>query len=197
MKKGLESVPEKYRDRTWYSCEVAGVYTFLVDGPITFGHSQLVISNKSMKKEDEIFEKASLHVVMCIKVLQNMLIEISKSNFRPWRELASYTETFGKYKKTLIFRASANETAREYKIHLIPYFKSHVEATKRLYTAEFKSGVGGLLHWVGQRELLVDYDMRYGRDDKTAQERITSFKLQSLAAMLHSEWSKTFRGQGR
>jgi hypothetical protein len=80
-----------------------------------------------------------------------------------------------------------------YKVHLVPYFASHLDATNRLYQVlndADESAVGGLLHWIGQRERLVDYDMRHGREDKVVRARIASFKLEQLAPVLASKGAR-------
>ncbi|OGP55993.1 MAG: hypothetical protein A2Y65_03670 [Deltaproteobacteria bacterium RBG_13_52_11] len=188
MKKKLDNVPEHLRDRTWYS--EGNAYAFLVDAPITLGHSQLKAKTDDAQQEEDSFNSAARHVAKCIGMLRTTL---SNLKFDKWNALARYTNTSGKYEKTLVLKASANEAKDEYKIHLVPYFGSHLTATTRLHCA--MQGIesqapGGLLHWVGQRERVVDYDMRDGRVDETVRGRIASFNLPQLASELRKNCAK-------
>lgn len=175
-------VPNDFRDRTWY--ENGNAYAFLVDTPHTFGHTQLVLKIDNTEKEEDCFRKASSHVTSCIKKLRTAL----QDNFADdYAFLLRYTRTSGKYKKTLVLRVSARESKGEYKVHLVPYFESHFHATNKLYRAthdKHKKENGGLLHWLGLREVLLDYDMREGRGSEAVKKRIQSFGLQKLAAEL-------------
>jgi hypothetical protein len=186
MIENLKIVPNDLLDRTWYSKN--DVYAFLVDAPITFGHSQLIVRiGESKQEEDVVFRNASLHISNCIRTLRTRL---SKINLDKYAALALYTGSTGKYMKTLIFKASASEKKYEYKIHLIPYFSSHLRSTKSLdYAIQDigKKKPGGLIHWVGERERIVDYDMRYGRNDKRVIKRINSFKLNRLSSDLRKK----------
>ena len=169
-------------DRTWYDTD--GAFAFLVDAPLTFGHSQLVVKIQS-NKQDESFSAVAHHIAACIKNLRTSLPSPSEDK---WRSLAAYTRSFGPYKKILLLRVSADETRNMYKIHLVPYFKSHLDATNKLYRVTHnkgRKGKGGLLHWLGQREVIVDYDMRDGRDNKLVKTRIKTFRLKQLASRLH------------
>lgn len=168
-------------DRIWYRADRA--FAFLVDAPHTFGHSQLVLKVSTSDQEERFFSKAAGHVAKCIRRLRTQLPRRS----RTWRQLADYTNTKGTYKKTLILRVSADEGADTYKIHLIPYFASHLKSTRKLYQATHNLGekkTGGLLHWLGLREVLLDYDMRQGRAQATVKNRISTFKLDLLASAL-------------
>jgi hypothetical protein len=89
-----------------------------------------------------------------------------------------------------VLRVSANEERNTYKIHLVPYFKSHLDATNKLYKVTHDKepkDKGGLLHWLGQREVILDYDMRDGRDNKLVKTRINSYNLQQLALKLRGK----------
>lgn len=188
MKLKLDNVPDDLWDRTWYSA--GNAYVFLVDKPITLGHSQLKVRTDKAQQEEDSFDSAARHVAKCIKILR---VTLSNLQLDYWNALARYTNTSGEYVKTLILKASAKEAKDEYKIHLVPYFTSHLTATTRLYCAmqEIESHApGGLLHWVGQRERLVDYDVRYGRDDETVSRRIATFNLSQLASKLHKNGVK-------
>lgn len=178
----FENVPDFLRDRSWYCGENA--YAFLVDAPITLGHSQLKVLVNHAQQEEDSFSNAAKHIAGCIKTLRTVLCDLQLDN---WATLANYTGTSGKYQKTLVLKVSANEANDEYKLHLVPYFSSHFIATNKLYAAIQnldQDAIGGMLHWVGQRERIVDYDMRYGREDETVKKRIASFNLPQLASKL-------------
>jgi hypothetical protein len=169
-------------DRIWYTEK--GAFAFLVDAPLTFGHSQLVVAIKP-DKEDESFSAIAPHIAACIKKLRTSLP--SPGDIK-WMPLAKYTRSCGTYQKTLLLRTSADEKKNIFKIHLVPYFKSHFDATNKLYRVTYNKGrkdKGGLLHWLGQREVIVDYDMRDGRESKLVKMRIKSFHLEQLALRLH------------
>jgi hypothetical protein len=168
-------------DRIWYRANRA--FAFLVDAPHTFGHSQLVLKVSTSDEEEWFFSKAAGHAAKCIRRLRTQL----PRHRRAWRQLADYTKTKGVYKKTLILRVSADEEADTYKIHLVPYFASHLKSTRKLYQGTHdlpEKKTGGLLHWLGLREVLLDYDMRQGRTHATVKNRISCFKLDRLASAL-------------
>ncbi len=182
----LDGVPQPLRHRTWYRSGDA--YAFLVDAPITLGHSQLRVTVGRRQPEEQAFKSATAHAANCIEILRATLSALA---FDKWAALARYTGTSGRYTKTLVLKVSAKEPRGEYKIHLVPYFSSHLHATTRLHTLmQGRKSTGGLLHWVGQRERIVDYDVRDGRQDPMAVKRITSFKLRQLAAKLRHEHEK-------
>jgi len=172
---------KKVADRIWYSAN--GAFAFLVDAPHTFGHSQLVVLIRS-NKEDKSFSKAARHIAASIRKLRTSL---PGPGDHKWKSLAEYTRSSGPYEKTLVLRVSADEEGNMYKIHLVPYFKSHLDATNKLYRAthdKTRKDKGGLLHWLGQREVILDYDIRDGRDNEIVKIRINSFRLQQLALKL-------------
>lgn len=188
----LPHVPKALRRRAWYS--PTGAYAFLVDAPITFGHSQLRVSVRPRQHEERAFATAAVHVTKCIAALR---VALSSRPFSKWSALANYTGSSGSYIKTLVVKASAKEYKREYKIHLIPYFSSHLRATTRFHAVmqdRKSTNPGGLLHWIGQRERIVDYDVRDRDTNKAAARRIASFRLSELAselrARVHSQEEK-------
>jgi hypothetical protein len=177
---------KKVADRIWYSAN--GAFAFLVEAPHTFGHSQLVVAIRS-DKEDKSFSNAARHIATCIGILRTSLPSPADHE---WESLVEYTRSSGSYEKTLVLRVSADEEKNTYKVHLVPYFKSHLDATNKLYQVTHDKGPtkkGGLLHWLGQREVILDYDMRAGDDDKLVQARIKSFRLQQLALKLRGNRS--------
>ncbi len=180
MKLNLKNVPRHLHGRTWYT--EGDAYAFLVDAPITLGHSQLWV--RSCGTEEDSFTSAAVHIAKCIKILR---LTIWHLDLKEWTALARYTGTSGTYQKTLLLKTSATEKKEEYKVHLVPYFCSHLDATNQLYCAlqgAQQPASGGLLHWVGERERVVDYDMRDGRDDAVVKKRIASFKLRRLTSKL-------------
>ena len=98
------SVPAELRERRWYTGK--DVYAFLVDAPITFGHSQLVITVNSTAEEEK-FESAARHIANCIRILRTTLCSL---DLKQWDALARDTRTSGGYTKTLVLKASANES---------------------------------------------------------------------------------------
>lgn len=175
------NVPDQLRDRAWYAEPTA--FAFLVDKPISFGHSQLIVSIAPCINEEDAFSLATKHIAICIARFRSIFRSL---DLREWDQLARYTSTSGQYVKTLVLKASANEEQKEYKVHLVPCFSSHIDAANDLFWARFgkKPKGGGLLFWVGQREHFVDYDKSRKDLDYIEQERIKSFCLMGLAAIL-------------
>lgn len=145
----------------WREIEKAP-YIFLSRAPLTFGHSQLVIQSPQGNNQDEenFFCLASKIVERVIVVFRKAFIEQKIHKDKNFSDLAKLTYTEGDYIKTLILRSSASENVcREYKIHLVPYFKSHAMACQKHYTAIHNvdpNQEGGLLGWLGERETIVD-----------------------------------------
>ncbi len=132
---------------------------------------------------------ALAHATQCIGVIR---AKLPNPRGKVWQTLATYTGTSGHYLKTLILKVSAAEKEDVYKVHLVPYFMSHLKATNKLFQATHgKNTAGGLLHWIGQREVLVDYDMRDGRKNELVKRRISSFDLPGLASVLGGTSSPT------
>jgi len=186
MAKTFNDLRKDVEDRIW--CQTEDAFAFLVDQPHTFGHSQLIMRTPESEDEDCSFLGAVPHIAKCIKRLRTALPSPDAGG---WKTLADYTQTWGRYEKTLVLRVSANEARGWYKVHLMPYYRSHLDATIKLYRAthnykkkEDPTRKGGLLHWLGQREVLLDYDMRKGREDAIVNERINSFHLDKLADKL-------------
>jgi hypothetical protein len=176
----FQELREMVKDRIWYCSNQA--FTFLVDAPYTLGHSQLVLKVSKSAEEEYNFAKASIHATKCIRILRNKLHNRSKE----WPQLAKYTETSGSYLKTLVLKVSADEEDDTYKVHLVPYFASHLETTITLYreTLRKKKGIGGLVYWLGRRECQVDCDISDRRDAPIVKDLIRSFNLPQLASFL-------------
>lgn len=166
-------------------------YVFLSRAPLTFGHSQLVIPSPNGTKQDEkdFFRLASRIIERTIIAFKEAFKVQKLHQDENFSSLAVMTRTNGKYIKTLILRASASEdVCEEYKIHLVPYFKSHEDECGKRYrtlhgiTSEKK---GGLLGWLGERENEVDKLLELGplkeKLDKFANEGL---KMAELAKKL-------------
>lgn len=139
--------------RTWFEGRI-----FLVDKPLTFGHSQIVVECHN-DKEEEHFRQASLLITHTIRVFNKAFGENKIHEKEQFKKLAFATCTEGGYLKTLILRSSANEDANQYKIHMVPYFCSHAEACEEFYHFNHPNSLektGGLLGWLGKRETKID-----------------------------------------
>jgi hypothetical protein len=134
--------------------------------PLTFGHSQLItkfLGDKRHLRESARFEHVAQLITNSISVFEQVFGK-EELQLRPeWERLADITHTSGKYIKTLILRASAEEHTceayTEYKVHLVPYFESQAANCKSRYCLlHFISSNerGGLLGWLGERETEVD-----------------------------------------
>lgn len=125
---------------------------FLVDAPLTFAHSQLAIrfSESVHTEEPSLFQLAAPIVYRALSTLKQLMSSNIVDHFK---ELAEFTSTKENYIKTLVLRSSAQEESGEYKIHLVPYFKSHADACQNRYTdINSDDQPGGLLGWLGDRE---------------------------------------------
>jgi hypothetical protein len=180
--------PNTKKKRTWChktfdGCEID---VFLVEAPHSFGHSQLILKSSSDMSEDEMFGKASIVVKECLPVMRKQLPKAVSCE--TWGKLREYTKTSGKYIKTLVLKASANENENEYKIHLIPYFESHLCVTTALFQKDRdidKNKKGGLFRWLGVEERRLEDQIELWRDTchfPTA--LIDSFELIRLAKYL-------------
>lgn len=167
-------------------------YILLVRAPLTFGHSQLVIPSPNGTKQDEkhffcLASKIIERAIIAFKEALKVQVIHEDENFR---SLAVITKTKGKYIKTLILRASASENVcEEYKIHLVPYFKSHEDECVKRYRSlhGIKSeDKGGLLGWLGERETDVDKLLELG----PLKEKLDNFANKDLKM---AEIAKTLR----
>jgi hypothetical protein len=152
------SCPDVQKDR-WEQIKNSP-HIFLSRSPLTFGHSQLVIPSPGDSEQD-LFRLASEIIYDAIStfksVFGNPTFVHQKAVFKP---LADTTLTRGSYERTLVLRASAQESSgNEYKVHLVPYFASHAElCRKRFHSLHTTTPdrLGGLLGWLGMREDDVD-----------------------------------------
>lgn len=137
-------------------------HIFLVNRPLTFGHSQLVMpipTNLSSTKESIIFEYASIIIKRAIKGFEEAFGEEQLHSEEKFCSLAKRTLSNGRYEKTIIMRVSADEDQKKvYKVHLVPYFKSNADLCQERYYSirKIPEKRGGLIGWLGDRETEVD-----------------------------------------
>ena len=150
--------------RTWFSKienQHIKIQIFLVNAPLTLGHSQLIACFPECTLDDES-ERFALVAPSIKTALQTFQQAFGRHSIHNKLELASLTKltmTDGSYIKTLILRTSANEENNEYKVHLVPYFSSHASSCKKRYTAIHSVNpeeTGGLLGWLGVKETIAD-----------------------------------------
>ena len=177
-------------------------YIFLSRSPLTFGHSQLVIQSTVTRKkmEEEDFFKCSSYIIKnAIATFRTVFGDKKIHQDKKFKNLAEMTVTKGSYIKTLILRASANEEdGKEYKVHLVPYFKSHEMICKKRYRRIHKiprvslDETGGLLGWLGKTEDEVDKleaepnPFKYRLDDIANND----LNMKELAKELRNSWPK-------
>jgi hypothetical protein len=178
-------------------------YIFLSRSPLTFGHSQLVIpappGSSERIPEAKYFEWAS-HIIREAIATFTTVFKDHRVLLKTFENLANLTQTKGKYIKTLILKASADEKIEEvYKVHLVPYFKSHDTKCKWRFCS--KHGIlpgrkGGLLGWLGEREDEVDKWEAEPTPLKCKLDDIANddLKMQKLATTLWERWPKTPAG---
>ncbi|MBI3000598.1 MAG: hypothetical protein HYY46_19415 [Deltaproteobacteria bacterium] len=138
-------------------------YIFLVNRPLTFGHSQLVMPipiNLRSTKESISFECASILIKWVINGFEEAFGKDKLHTEMKFRDLAKRTVSYGRYEKTIIMRVSADEDPKEvYKVHLVPYFESNAALCQERYCSIQKVSPdkrGGLIGWLGDRETEVD-----------------------------------------
>ena len=167
----------------------------IVEAPITFGHSQLILTTHKNLEEDVKFEMASLAIKRCLPIIKECIPTAVENDI--WKKLKEYTDTKGQYIKTLILKASADENENQYKVHLVPYFNSHFCSTKRLFHQDRdvdKKRTGGLLRWLGEREKELDDEIEIQRcAERFPTALIDSFELIKLADVLRDTVDKYVR----
>ncbi len=172
------------------------VRIILAHKPLTFGHSQLIVTftgSAARFKEAEQFDKAARAIKASINVFEQVFGVLKVHQRKRFATLSQVTRTKGIYRKTLILRASAEEKRQrdlnEYKVHLVPYFASH-SLNCQLYFQAIHSQEskerGALLAWLGKREEEVDgWAMPphpwVGKLDKIA---CANWKMAALAELL-------------
>lgn len=166
-------------------------YIFLVNRPLTFGHSQLVMPipmNLRSTKETTSFECASIIIKRAIKGFEEAFGEDKLHSEAKFCNLAKRTLSYGRYEKTIIMRVSADEDPKEvYKVHLVPYFESNAALCQERYYSVHKvpDKRGGLIGWLGDRETEVDC-WRIGNDE-LSKIAINIWKLPELAINLREK----------
>ncbi len=165
-------------------------YIFLVRAPFTFGHSQLVMNFQydPAPNEADIFKEAAQIIAKALLMFKSQLVG---ETIRKFSDLAKLTLTEGIYIKTLILRTSAEEkTETTYKVHLVPYFKSHEVACQKRYSEIHHVNpyeTGGLVGWLGERETEVEkWELKSETPWAVMLDEImnTKFKLPELARLL-------------
>ena len=180
--------PDTRKERTWYElCDIdVQIRVMVVEAPITFGHSQLILETNKNVEEAARFEMATIAIKKCLPIIKECIPAAIENEV--WKKLREYTHTHGTYIKTLILRASAKEDDQQYKMHLVPYFASHRESTCQLFHEDRdiqNDDVGGLLGWLGRRERALDDEIELLRDtERFPTALINSFELIRLADAL-------------
>lgn len=69
--------PNTIKERTWLekSSEHNGIYVYLVESPLTFGHSQLIIKTENVTTEEDMFEIAAPTLKESIRILKKKMPE--------------------------------------------------------------------------------------------------------------------------
>ena len=170
----MEKEEEKLRlARVWYKQEnVKNTWSevskyphiFLVNAPLTFGHSQLVFPappGADSVNESTLFGQAAVLIEYVLKVFKTVFGDEKLRVEAPFQKLAEDTYSSGKYIKTLILRTSADDAPnKKIKFHLVPYFESNEAACyKRFHSIRNRASPdqkGGMIGWLGERETEVD-----------------------------------------
>ena len=176
-------------------------HIFLVDRPITFGHSQLVMPipcNLQPLKESNCFEFASIIIKRAIEHFEVAFGETRLHTKSQFHDLAERTFSYGRYIKTLIMRVSADENTKEvYKVHLLPYFESNAALCQERYCSVHKVSPdkrGGLIGWLGKKETEVE-KWQTGNFELTKITR-DIWKLPKLARILRKKCSRQPTNRG-
>ena len=97
---------ENVKNKKWNKIEQSP-YVFLSRSPLTFGHSQLVISlNRTKQDEKDFFCLAAKIIERAIIAFQEAFKKQKLHEDKNFSSLAVITKTKGEYIKTLILRAS-------------------------------------------------------------------------------------------
>jgi hypothetical protein len=174
---------DNLKERTWFSLAKTkehpfDIQIFLVNAPLTFGHSQLIARfsvdpDGHTCDESKRFSLTAPYIDMALRTFQQAFCISTIHKKIEFAPLAKLTMTDGDYIKTLILRASASEKKTEYKVHLVPYFTSHDSECKKRFTAVHSVNpekTGGLLGWLGVRETIADSWLNDG--DNPFKERL-------------------------
>jgi len=183
--------PNTMKERTWLPKLRSNkdVRVFLVESPLTFGHSQLILTTEEVISEEDMFDRSSSVIKEGIQILKRKLPEAIEDPV--WKTLRDYTKTSGRLIKILILRVSADEAEKQYKVHIVPYFESHLCLTTLLFQkgrdVDTKK-TGGMIRWLGEQEKRLDDQIEIWRGTcyfPTA--LVQSFNLVKLAEYLREE----------
>ncbi len=189
------AIPSQRWDKIDWEIAERGPYIFLSRAPITFAHSILVVPRPHQSKsvDEATFFRWSAYLIERALYIFNIAFGVKKIHTSAdYRILAEKTLSNGEYIKTLILKANANEDLNTiYKVHLLPYFKSHDIDCQQRFLALHRSvdlgeQKGGLLGWIGQREDQVD---KYEVEDflrTNPDEEISDLATKELALNLRS-----------
>ena len=109
----MQDYPEA---RTWLKKDKIGnqdikIRIFLVNAPLTFGHSQLIacFPKGTLYEESERFQLVAPFIKMALETFQQAFGRHAIHNKLELASLAKLTMTYGYYIKTLILRTSARK----------------------------------------------------------------------------------------
>ena len=183
--------PDTRKERTWYElCDNdVHVTVMIVEAPLTFGHSQLILRTERIIPEEDMFGMSSSVIKECLPIINEKLPKALENPV--WKTVREYTKISGRLLKTLILKVSANEAERQYKVHIVPYFESHLCLTTILFQQGRdvdKSKTGGLIRWLGEQEKRLDDQIEIWRDTSHFPTALVeSFELIKLAEYLKKE----------
>lgn len=191
--------PDTRDERTWFELchKHVHIRVMIVEAPLTFGHSQLILETEKAIPEEDMFEMSSSVIKESIRTLKEKLPEAVENPV--WEKLRSYTKTSGRLKKILILKVSANEAEKQYKVHLVPYFESHLCLTTMLFQKGRdidKGKIGGMIRWLGEQEKRIDDQIEIWRGTchfPTA--LVESFELIKLAEHLGAKKKAESKGK--
>src|SRR3990167_1354910 len=186
-------------ERTWI--DEKRIKGNLVLGAFSVGHTQLICSNITGMAEADKFLLISPIIARAIEVFSCVLIPQKLHDFR---RLSLLTNSQGRYIKTLILRVSTEEESDQYKVHLVPFFSSQKEACRKnfqsLHSSVLDEENGGLLAWLGAREIIIDSWQMVGDNPFSENlERIANeeWLLQELAGILAKTYHQKRDGDKR
>ena len=191
-----EKHPNTMKERTWLESRPDNnhIRVYLVESPLTFGHSHLILKTEGIISEEDMFDMSSSEIKRCLPILNEKLPKALENPV--WKTVREYTKTSGRLIKILILKVSANEAEKQYKVHIVPYFESHLCLTTMLFQQGRdvdKNRTGGLIRWLGEQEKRLDDQIEIWRGTchfPTA--LVESFELIKLA-----EYFRVEEGQGK
>jgi len=187
----VDKHPNTKERRTWLKkpLDDKDICVYLVESPFTFGHSQLIFTTKETVPEEDMFDMSSSVIKESIRILKGKLPEAVQKPI--WKTLRDFTKTSGRLIKILLLKVSADEAERQYKVHIVPYFESHLCLTTMLFQKRRdvdKNKTGGMIYWLGKQEKRLDDQIEIWRGTchfPTA--LVESFELIKLAEYLKGE----------